>query len=149
MDRPGVTLREHPDLAEMQARYDRAAARPGAQFVEGATLLAGLYLAISPWVVGFQAGGSDLRITNLICGVAVALLAIGYASAYGRTHGLSWVTPVIGAWAIVAPWVVQGSNIDAGTIVNNVITGGVILVLGIATTAMAGRPGMAQPGGRR
>lgn len=147
MDRPGVALSDHPDLAEMQARYDRVAAHPGAQFVEGATLLAGLYLAVSPWVIGFQAGATDLRVTNLICGIAVALLAVGYASAYGRTHGLSWITPAIGAWTIVAPWVVLGRDVAGGTIVSNVITGAVIVVLGIATTAMAGRQAM-RPAGR-
>jgi SPW repeat-containing protein len=139
MDRPGLTLHEHPDLAQMQARYDWLAARPGAQFVEGATLLAGLYLAISPWVVGFQSGAGDLRITDLVCGITVALLAVGYAAAYGRTHGLSWVTPVIGAWTIVAPWVVLGSDVNAGTILSNVITGALIVILGIATVTMVGR----------
>jgi SPW repeat-containing protein len=139
MDRPGLAIQEHPDLAEMQARYDRMAQTPTVQFVEGLTLLAGLYLAISPWVVGFQSGSSDLRVTDLICGAAVALLAVGYAAVYGRTHGLSWVTPVIGAWTVVAPWVILGSNVNAGTVISNVITGGVILILGIVTTAMAGR----------
>ncbi len=134
-----VAIEQHPDLAELQARYDRMAQTPTAQFVEGLTLLAGLYLTISPWVVGFQAGAGDLRVNDLICGAMVALLAIGYASAYGRTHGLSWVTPVIGAWAVVAPWVVLGSNVDAGTIISNVICGGLIVILGIVTTAMAGR----------
>lgn len=146
MDSSGVALSEHPDLAEMQARYDWLATRPGAQFVEGATLLAGLYLAVSPWVVGFRAGAADLRTTNLICGIAVALLAVGYASAYGRTHGLSWVTPVIGAWTIVAPWVVLGRDVTAGTIANNVITGAVIVLLGIVTTAMSGRQAMRRAG---
>jgi len=139
MDRPGMTIQEHPDLAELQARYDRMAQTPTAQFVEGLTLLAGLYLAISPWVVGFRSGSADLRVNDLICGAAVALLAVGYASAYGRTHGLSWVTPVIGAWTVVAPWVVLGRAVDVGTIISNVICGAVIVILGIATTAMAGR----------
>jgi hypothetical protein len=81
----------------------------------------------------------DLRVTDLICGAAVALLAVGYASAYGRTHGLSWVTPIIGAWTIVAPWVVLGGNVNGGTILSNVICGAVIVILGIATTAMGTR----------
>jgi SPW repeat-containing protein len=136
-----VAIEQHPDLAELQARYDRMAQTPTAQFVAGLTLLAGLYLTISPWVVGFRVTAADLRVTDLICGAVVALLAIGYASAYGRTHGLSWVTPVIGAWTVVAPWVVLGGTPDAGTIISNVICGGVIVVLGIATAAMAGRHG--------
>ncbi len=147
MDRPDVAFRQHPDILEMQAEYDRVAQTPTVQSVEGFALLAGIYLAISPWVVGFRPVATDLRVTDLICGIAVALLAAAYASAYGRTHGLSWVTPVIGAWTIVAPWVVLGGDVTGGMIASNVITGVLILLLGLATTAMLrGRTGRAGPG---
>ncbi len=138
MDRPDVAIQRHPDLIEMQARYDRVGQTRTVQLVEGLSLLAGLYLAISPWTVGFRPTATDLRVTDLVCGIAVALLAVGYASAYGRTHGLSWVTPVIGAWTVVAPWVVLGGNVSGGMVVSNVITGVLILALGIVTTAMSG-----------
>ncbi|WP_268895712.1 SPW repeat protein [Nocardia sp. CY41] len=48
----------------------------------------GLYLAISPWVVGFD-GLSTLTVNNLVCGIALAMVALGFASVYGRTHGTS------------------------------------------------------------
>ncbi len=137
MDRPDVAIQNHPDIVALQARYDQVGQSATVQSVEGLTMLAGLYLAISPWVVGFLPNAGDLRVTDLICGIAVSLLGLAYASAYGRTHGVSWVMPLIGAWAVVAPWVVLGSNVSAGTIISNVITGGVIVILGLATTAMA------------
>jgi predicted PurR-regulated permease PerM len=65
------------------------------------------------------------------------VLALAFAATWGRTHGLSWVLPVIGAWTIVAPWVIRGGNVDGGMIANNVITGLVILALGLAITTMA------------
>ncbi|MEU8876871.1 SPW repeat protein [Streptomyces javensis] len=56
----GSRVEEHPDLMELSARYERAATTPQARAVEGLTLLAGLYLAISPWVVGFSAATAGL-----------------------------------------------------------------------------------------
>jgi SPW repeat len=141
MVRPNITMDDHPDMLEMRARYDRVALTPTAQSVDGATLLAGVYLAISPWVVGFRPVAPDLTANNLICGIAVALLGLGYATVYGRTHGLSWVTPVIGAWVIVSPWVVRGTNVDAGMILNNVISGAVITILGLVTLGLGARRG--------
>jgi len=47
----------------------------------------------------------------------------------------AWVTPIIGAWAIVAPWIVLTNPSDT-VILSNVIVGAVIVVLGLATTVM-------------
>ena len=144
MTHQNVALEQHPDIAEMQARYERIAQTPTVQSVEGLTLLAGLYLAVSPWILTFGAPAGDLNPVNLVSGLAVAVLALGYAAAYGRTHGLSWVTPIIGVWAIVAPWIVL-TNPSNTVILSNVIAGAVIVVLGLATTVMGmSRRGMAR-----
>lgn len=135
MTHQNVALEQHPDIAEMQARYERIAQTPTVQSVEGLTLLAGLYLAVSAWILTFGPAAGDLAPVNLVSGLAVAVLALGYASAYGRTHGLSWVTPVIGVWTIVAPWIVL-SNPSNTVIVSNVIAGAVIVLLGLVTTVM-------------
>jgi hypothetical protein len=125
----------HPDLLELRARYDRAAETMSAHAVDGLTFMSGLYLAISPWVIGFH-GRTTVTVNNLLTGIAVALLAVGLASAYGRTHGVAWVTPLIGVWTIIAPWAVSGNPATTSTIVSNVITGAAIVVFGLAATAM-------------
>jgi hypothetical protein len=107
-----------------------------AQAIDGVTLLAGLYLAISPWVVGFN-GMSRLAVSNLVTGIALAALALGFASAYGRTYGLSWIAPIIGVWTIVAPWVARSST--TASIWNNVVTGAVILGFGLGAVAVGAR----------
>jgi lipoprotein signal peptidase len=135
MTHQNVTMEQHPDIAEMQARYERIAQTPTVQSVEGLTLLAGLYLAVSAWILNLGSAAGDLRPVNLVSGLAVAVLALGYGAAYGRTHGLSWVTPIIGVWAIVAPWVVLTDPSNT-VILSNVIAGAVIVVLGLATTVM-------------
>src|SRR5262245_40776993 len=138
MVRPNTTLEEHPDLAELRARYERVSATSTAQSIEGLTLLAGVYLAISPWVVGFRPSDGSLAVNNLIIGVTVALLGLSFATIYGRTHGLSWVPVVLGVWTILSPWLVRGS-FSGGAVANNVIIGAVITLLGLMTVGMASR----------
>jgi hypothetical protein len=128
----------HPDIAQLRAKFDAAAETQTAQVVEGLTFLTGLYLAISPWVVGFN-GFSTLTGNNLIVGVAMALLAVGFASAYGRTHGIAWVTPLIGVWTIIAPWIVSGDVASTATIWNNVVTGAVAVLLGLGAMSFGMR----------
>ena len=126
---------EHPDIMSLRDRYAAVSDKPMAGLVEGLCLLTGLYLAISPWVVGFE-GFTTLRVSNLITGIALAVLAMGFGSVLERTHGLGWVAIAIGAWTIVAPWVVAGSADTTKTITNNAIVGGVACLLGLATMAM-------------
>lgn len=130
------TMNTHPDLAELRTKYEVAAETPAAQIVDGLTLLAGLYLAMSPWIVGFN-DLSALAGNNLISGVAVTLLALGLASAYGRTHGIAWVTPLIGVWTIIAPWVVAGDVSTTATVWSNVVIGIVVVIVGLGTMAPA------------
>lgn len=132
------SIEQHPDLAEMRSRFERATATPQAQAVETLALLTGLYLAASPWIAGFS-GLTTLAICNLITGVAYALCMGGFASAYERTHAMAWTATVIGAWTIIAPWVVAGNVDTTRSVVNNVIVGAVALLLGLAMAAMAGR----------
>lgn len=124
---PGIE--EHPDIVALRARYEKAGSTPTAQTMDGLTLLAGLYLAISPWVIGFS-GKTPLKVNDLIIGLAVALLAVGFASAYGRTHGVTFVVPVLGVWTIVAPWVIAGDMATMSTIISNVIVGACCVLLG-------------------
>jgi hypothetical protein len=130
-----TSIEGHPDIAELRARYEIAAEKPAVHLLDGLTMLCGLYLAASPWIVGFM-GGGDLRVNNLITGVAVAVLALGLATANGRTHGMAWVVPVMGAWTIVAPWVVLGGAVKGGTILSNVIVGALIVLLGLGAMSL-------------
>lgn len=141
-----LPLREHPDLMEMRDRYERANARPAAQLVEGATILTSLYLAVSPFVVGFV-DRPRLTFNNLITGLVAAVIAFGISAAFGRTHGLAWILPVIGVWTIVAPWAIRGQSPSDSTIASNVIAGALLVLLGLAVTmvGMRGR-GMAMRG---
>lgn len=135
MASPTERIDQHPDIVAMRAPYERVAESSATQITEGLALLAGIYLAISPWVVGFT-GLTTITVNNLVTGIVVAVLALGYASNFGRTHGLSWVLPAIGVWTIVSPWAVSGEVNVAAVVVSNVIVGAVILLVGLFTVAV-------------
>jgi hypothetical protein len=130
------SIEQHPDLAEMRSRFERATSTPRGQAIETLGLLTGLYLAASPWIVGFN-GLTTLAVCNLITGVAYALCMGGFGSAYERTHSMAWAACAIGAWTIVSPWVVAGDVDTTRSVVNNIIVGAVALLLGLAMAASA------------
>ncbi|MBM9618719.1 SPW repeat protein [Streptomyces zhihengii] len=132
-------ISQHPDLAEMRSRFERATSNPAAQGVEALALLTGVYLAASPWIAGFS-GLTGLAVTNLILGIAYCVCMSGFASAYERTHAMAWAACAIGAFTIVSPWVVSGDVSTTRTVVNNVIVGAVALLCGLAMAA-GGRGG--------
>ncbi|WP_069812355.1 SPW repeat protein [Streptomyces sp. TP-A0874] len=131
-------IEHHPDIAALRARSERATSNPPAQFVEALSLLAGLYLAVSPWIRGFN-GMTTLTVNNLITGLALVAFAIGLgsSSAYERTHGMCWAAAGIGLWTIAAPWVVVGAAHNSTTIISNSVVGGCAVLLALATAIMA------------
>lgn len=130
MDSPTRAMERHPDLEAMRLRYERAGESPVTQVAGGLTLLAGVYLAVSPWIVGFS-NLTTITVNNLLTGLAVAVLALGLASAFGRMHGLAFVIPLIGVWTIISPWAVSGTVDTTSVIVSNVVIGAVIVLLGL------------------
>ncbi|MDO0925299.1 SPW repeat protein [Streptomyces sp. TG1A-8] len=133
-------METHPDIVDMRHRHEmaeHATSTPRGQAVETLALLTGLYLAASPWIAGFN-NLSTLTVTNLLTGLAYALLMSGgFGRAYERTHGMAWAACALGLWTIVAPWVIAGDVSTTRTIVNNVITGALALLLALAASAAA------------
>lgn len=141
------------------ARPARESELPGADPVvpraglgSGLALLAGLYLILSPWVTR-SIDQFGLVASNVITGIAVALLAVGFARSSDRIRTLAWVVPVIGAWVIASPWLVyRGSGLvqlefgripelSTATWLSDVIAGAIIVVAGSALISAAGKAG--------
>ncbi|MBK3562126.1 SPW repeat protein [Streptomyces globisporus] len=123
-------LSGHPDASEMRARYDRVMGGRDVALVDAPVFLVGLYCAVSPWVLHFTASQPALVTHNLVMGIAIAVLALGFTVMPERMYGLSWAICAIGAWIIVSTWVV-GSSPDAGIVINNIIVGGLTVLLGM------------------
>lgn len=142
-------METHPDIMSLRDRYAKVGDNPATGLLESLCVMAGLYLAISPWVVGFQSF-TGLRVSNLITGLALAVLGLGFGSALERTHNLSFCALAIGVWTIIAPWVVSGDFARHNTILNNAILGGLICLFALATMGigpMAKRMARKEAGG--
>ncbi|KQX63975.1 MULTISPECIES: SPW repeat protein [unclassified Streptomyces] len=128
----------HPDVPEMQARYARMLGGRDVALVDGPVFLLGLYCAVSPWILHYTVSQPALMTHNLIVGIAIGLLALGFTAAPARMYGLSWAMCALGIWMIIAPWVV-GDSPDAGVAVNNIIIGALALILGLMCTVTAAK----------
>jgi hypothetical protein len=127
------SIDHHPDLLALRARYERVAESMSAHVTFGLALLTGLYVAASPWIVGFSATG-QLTTCDALAGIAVAFLTYGFATSLDRAHGMTWTLPVLGVWVIVSPWVLQGFALSAGMIWSNVVAGALLTFLGLNAT---------------
>ncbi|MFD3825521.1 SPW repeat protein [Streptomyces sp. NPDC058625] len=135
---PRDDIAGHPDAPEMQARYDRMLGGRDVVLVDGPVFLLGLYCAVSPWILHYTTSQPALVPHNLIVGIAIGLLALGFTAAPARMYGLSGAMCALGVWMIVSPWIV-GTDPDAGVIWNNIIIGVLTLALGLMCVATASR----------
>lgn len=126
------SIEHHPDIVALRAGYDRVAESMGAQVTFGLTLLTAMYVALSPWIVGYDAFGR-LTVNDLIVGGTIAFLSMCFSFALDRAHGMTWTLPIFGVWLIISPWVFV-SGPTAGMIWSHVISGALMLLLGL--TAM-------------
>ncbi|MFH9608675.1 SPW repeat protein [Streptomyces sp. NPDC017448] len=131
-------LSGHPDASEMRARYDRVMGGRDVALVDAPVFLVGLYCAVSPWVLHFTASQPALVTHNLVMGLAIAVLALGFTVMPERMYGLSWAMCAMGAWIIVSTWVV-GSSPDAGVVINNIVVGGLTVLLGMVCAGAAAK----------
>jgi hypothetical protein len=131
-------ISSHPDVSEMRERYSRMLGGRDVALVDGPVFLLGLYCAASPWILHYTASQPSLVTHNLIVGIAIGLLALGFTRAPERMYGLSWAMCAMGIWMIIAPWVV-GRGPDAGVIINNVVIGALALALGLVCAVTAAR----------
>ncbi|HEX7054981.1 MAG TPA: SPW repeat protein [Burkholderiales bacterium] len=91
------------------------------------SLVAGLWMIVSPWVLAYQAEPRPLW-NAVVLGVLIALAAVSAlleASAWQE-----WANVVLGAWLIVSPWVLGFAGLQAAML-NAVIVGALVVVLAI------------------
>lgn len=117
-----------------------ATAAPGvaAQLCLAAGLLAGLWVAISPWFLTLQTHGGNATASDLITGLAVAALAV-FAAAGGRGMiSLQAAGALAGVWLIISPFILAVSfPVTTAMYWSNIWAGGVIIVAALAALAAA------------
>ncbi|MBF6327820.1 SPW repeat protein [Nocardia transvalensis] len=123
-----------PRALEQQELVGGRLGGPPAFTVDGLVLLAGLFTAITPWVVDDFAGAPRLVIHNLVLGLAVAVIGLVLTAVPTRGYFLSWVLVPMGVWEIITPWVI-GPRPNP-ILWTNVVMGAVITVLGVAAAGL-------------
>ena len=129
-----------------EARLGRADPPSTAGILDGLVLLAGLYLIIAPFV--HNDGLTRLAVNNLIIGVTLALLAVGYARNFPGLSSIAWTIPIIGLWVIAAPWVIYHARVSpmatsiypqpmsTSTWIGNLVAGAVVVLAGAGTAGL-------------
>jgi hypothetical protein len=131
-------ITSHPDVSEMRARYARMLGGRDVALMDGPVFLLGLYCAVSPWILHYTTSQPALVTHNLIVGIAIGLLGLGFTAAPARMYGLSWAMSALGVWMIVSPWIV-GDSPDTGVVLNNIIIGALAVVLGLLCAVTSAR----------
>ena len=131
-------ITSHPDVSEMRDRYARMLGGRDVALVDGPVFLLGLYCATSPWILHYTTSQPALVTHNLIMGIAIGVLALGFTTTPMRMYGLSWAMCAMGTWMIISPWIV-GESPDAGVVINNIIIGALAVVLGFLCAATSAK----------
>jgi SPW repeat len=99
--------------------------------------LLGLWLAVSPWVVGLSGSGMPLA-ANVALGLALVAAAAAMLHPTKAALG-AWLAVVLGLVTAVSPWLLGYSG-QMGAVSNAVATGLASALLGLMVGLMATEP---------
>jgi hypothetical protein len=95
----------------------------------GIVFLAGIWLIISPFILGYNSAG--VTWDQVIFGIIIAILGIIRYSALSAVWA-SWLSALAGLWMVIAPFAISGASGAARW--SSVIAGLVTLILSLAIT---------------
>lgn len=95
----------------------------------------GVWLIVAPWAWGYPAMRAAV-LNDTACGIAAILIAV--ASALVQKRWPSWLLAMLGAWLLVAPFLLSygltgsgfGLNIWMRAVVNDLLVGGALVLFG-------------------
>jgi SPW repeat len=96
----------------------------------GLSLLAGIWLIIAPFVLGY--GDGDPYWNDIVFGALVAVISLGQMLAGARYAWLSWLNMLIGAWVFASAFWLDASGRASW---NDAILGVIVFLLGAAGAA--------------
>jgi hypothetical protein len=99
-------------------------------------VLAGIWLIIAPFVLGY--GSGDPYWNDIVFGAIVVVLAGARALGAYRQAWMSWLNMLIGAWIFISAFWLDATSRASW---NDIILGAIIFVLGaVSASATAERP---------
>ncbi|HKB55803.1 MAG TPA: SPW repeat protein [Ramlibacter sp.] len=93
--------------------------------------LLGIWLIISPWVLGFSS--ETAAMANFVI-VGILLLAAALGAMYVPKAWEEWTESVLGLWMIISPWIVRYTTVHSAR-TDAVVVGIVVLILGFWAAA--------------
>ena len=102
-------------------------------------VIAGIWLIIAPWVLGYAHG--DPRWNDVVFGIVVTTFALVRVSGAYRDSGLSILNALVGVWLFIAAFTIDQSS-TAGA--NDVILGVVVFLLGVGSATATQRAATAR-----
>lgn len=96
----------------------------------GLNVLLGLWLIMAPWVLDYS-GQNNAVWNQVVIGIAIASLAVIRVLAPDRAAGLSWTNFALGAWLIIAPFLLTYNDTGDTAVIywNDIIVGLLVLAL--------------------
>jgi SPW repeat len=107
--------------------------RAAVTMLSGLNVLAGAWLIIAPWVLGYSAG--DPKWNDVVFGAIVVVLAGARSLGAFRATLLSVINAVVGVWLVIAAFTIDASATASW---NDVILGVIVFVLGVASAFASG-----------
>jgi|GEM_PF-321820 len=96
--------------------------------LSGLNVIAGIWLIIAPWVLGYS--GADPRWNDVVFGIIVGILALTRVTGAYREEWLSWINALIGVWLFIAGFTIDHTG---AAIWNDIILGIIVFVLAIGS----------------
>ena len=108
------------------------------QWQDWVNLLLGLWMIVSTWIIGSDAGSAAI-VNYCVVGLAVAAFAIAALTAFRIWE--EWVNLVLGTWLLVSPWFLGFSAMSAIGLNSLVIAIFIVVCSGSALSkGTGGRP---------
>jgi hypothetical protein len=108
---------------------------------DGVSALLGLWLIVSPYVLG--APGASVRMSGTLVGALILVLAI-IRVLYKRTTVIGLALVLLAAWTIMSPWVLGETSGDLRTW-NYIVVGMIVAVMeAFSLSSSAGQPNWRQ-----
>jgi hypothetical protein len=82
-----------------------------AKFCDVANLILGLFLLVSPWIVGYSGQPAG---NAVISGLVIAGLSIAALAAFAQWE--EWLNLLLGLWVLASPWVLGFQGTTAATV---------------------------------
>lgn len=107
----------------------RSPHRFGATLPSALALLAGVWVVIAPFALGYADSGAFAFWNDILVGAAIALLALPRVVRTRRAPWLSVANVVLGAWLVLAPFLVGYRETTPAAVGNDVIMGIMVVIL--------------------